>query len=240
VPQEEAEQDPERGPLRRCVVTRVQGERRSMLRFVVAPDGTVVPDLAARLPGRGIWLSARADVLSNPRLHSAFARAARRKVAMPDDLALCVEAGLRRRLVDLLGFARRAGQAVAGFQKVQEWLAAGRAALIVQASDGSTEERQRLIGRHRTVPVITPLPSASLGQVFARDVAVHVAVTAGGLAESLMIDAARLAGLGVGKAADTGTGCAETGFAEAGFAETGCDGAAGMNAPALNEDLDDR
>ena len=166
-----------------------------MIRLVVSPDGVVVPDLSARLPGRGIWLSARRDVLDSPRLHQAVSRAARMRVVVPEDLADQVRLGLRRRIVDLIGFARRAGQAVAGFQKAREWLAAGRAALVVQASDGSVDERSRLLGGRADVAVVAPVDAGSLGRVFGRDRAVHAVVAPGRLAECLKIEAARLAGL---------------------------------------------
>ena len=139
------EDEPERGPLRRCVITREQGERERMLRFVIGPERRVVPDLAARLPGRGIWLSARADVVENAKLRGAFARAARGPVIVPADLLALLQAGLAGRVGDFVGFARRAGEAVAGFTKAREWLVSGRAVLVLEASDGSVDERARLL-----------------------------------------------------------------------------------------------
>ena len=187
--------EPESGPLRRCIVTRAQGERARMLRFVVAPDRTVVPDLGAKLPGRGMWLSARRDVLEAARTKGAFPRVARRPVAVPPDLLNQVEAGLLRRVTELLGLARRAGQAVSGFQKGREWLYAGRAGLVVQALDGSPDERQRFLSGARDVPVATPLRAAALGAVFGRDHVVHSVLSRGRLAEALAIETERLAGI---------------------------------------------
>jgi uncharacterized protein len=165
-----------------------------MIRFVVGPDRMIVPDLAARLPGRGIWLSARRDVIETARTRGAFAKAARGAVTIPPDLPSVLQAGLARRIGDLLGFARRAGQAVSGFQKGREWLQAGRAGLVVQASDGSLEERMRFVGG-REVAVVAPLTAASLGAVFGRDHVVHVAVAAGKLADAIAIETERLAGV---------------------------------------------
>jgi predicted RNA-binding protein YlxR (DUF448 family) len=228
---------PERGPLRRCVVTRAQGDRAAMLRFVVGPGGVLVPDLAARLPGRGIWLSARADVINSPRTRQAFSRAARARIDVPDDLASRVITGLRARIGDLIGFARRAGQAVAGYQKAQEWLVAGRAALIIQARDGSIEERARFLGvRASSVAVIAPLPAAALGRVFGRDETVHVAVAAGRLAESLRIEAARLSGvLGEPDGNAAAPAVAHPPVAELGPAEVGL---GGVDGAARHEDTD--
>jgi predicted RNA-binding protein YlxR (DUF448 family) len=175
-------------------VTRERLAKERMIRFVVAPDRLLVPDLAARLPGRGIWLSARGDVIETARTRGAFAKAARGSVTVPPDLLSVLQSALVRRIGDHLGLARRAGQAVAGFAKAREWLQTGRAALMVQAVDGSADERARLIGAWPG-PVVSPLSAAELGAIFGRDHAVHVAVADGKLAERIHQEAARLAGL---------------------------------------------
>lgn len=189
------EDEPEAGPLRRCIVTRERGERGRMLRFVVGPDRQIVPDLQAKLPGRGIWLSARRDVLETARSRNAFARAARAPVVVPPQLTQLVEDLLTRRVTELLGLARRAGQANYGFERAREWLACGRAGLVIQASDGSRDERSRFLSGRRDVPVATPLPAASLGTVFGRDHVVHIVVAPGRLAEALQLETDRLAGV---------------------------------------------
>jgi len=194
-PEREPEADPEKGPLRRCIVTRAQGERERMIRFVLAPDRQVVPDLAARLPGRGMWLSARADVLETARAKGAFARAARGPVSVPADLDVLLRAGLQRRVGEFLGLARRAGQAVAGFAKARELLISGRCAGLLQAADGSEDERRRLASGARNVWVAWPLDAASLGAVFGRDHVVHVALVKGRLADALAAEVERLGGM---------------------------------------------
>lgn len=195
LPEDDAE---ERGPWRRCAITRARLPKEQMIRFVISPDRIVIPDLAARLPGRGIWLSARGDVLEKARVQGKlvgyFARAARGPVTVPPDLPETLRAGLLRRFAELLGLTRRAGQAVAGFQKAREWVRDGRVGLIVQAADGSEDERARLLGG-RNLPVVAPLDAVSLGAVFGRDHAVHVAVAPGRLADALRAEAERIAGL---------------------------------------------
>jgi hypothetical protein len=171
-----------------------------MIRFVVAPDRALVPDLTATLPGRGIWLSACGDVLEGARakggLGRAFARAARGPVTVPPDLPALLEAALVRRIGELLGLARRAGQAVAGFDKAREWLRTGRCRLILQASDGSAAERARFLsGAREGITVLAPLEASVLGRVFGRDHVVHVAIAPGRLGERLAIEAGRLGGL---------------------------------------------
>jgi predicted RNA-binding protein YlxR (DUF448 family) len=186
------EEEPETGPLRRCIQTRDVQPKERMLRFVLGPGREIVPDIAGKLPGRGMWLSARGDVLETALSRGAFMRAARGQVTLPSDLRARIEDGLRGRVRDLLGLARRAGQAVSGWQSAREWLQAGRAGLLVQAADGSLAERARFGGRD--IPAVTPLSAAELGIVFGRDHAVHVVVAPGRLADAIRFEAERLAG----------------------------------------------
>lgn len=217
--------EPETGPLRRCVITRDRLPKEHMIRFVVGPDRTIVPDLAARLPGRGIWLSACRDVLQSENadqegrqqqkpaggsaqrhLTRAFARAARGPVSVPPDLYGLLQAALIRRISDTLGLARRAGQAVAGFEKARELLRLGQSKLVLQAVDGSEAERRRFLSvLGPGLTVIDPLPGEILGRIFGRDYVVHVAIAPGKLAESLAMDAGRLAGLKNGSARAMGS-----------------------------------
>ncbi len=187
-------EEPEKGPLRRCLVTRERLPKEAMLRFVLSPDRLVVCDLAGRLPGRGMWLSAKADVIERAATRGAFAKAARGSVHVPPDLRARIEDGLRGRVRDLIGFARRAGQAVSGWQAAREVLQAGQAGLVVQASDGSLAERERLLGLRR-VASVAPLNAEELGALFGRDRAVHVVIAPGKLADGIAAEAARLAGV---------------------------------------------
>ena len=165
-----------------------------MVRFVVGPDNMIVPDIVGRLPGRGIWLSADRNTIKTACAQNLFARAARQAVVVDDQLAERVESLLVRRCTELLGLARRAGQAIAGFVKVQGWLRGGQAALLLAASDGAEDGRNKLQRIARDVPVISLLKAAELGGPFGRDQTVHAAIAPGGLAEKFVETAARLSG----------------------------------------------
>ena len=126
----------------------------------------------------------------------AIARAARGPVQVPPDLPVVLETALIRRIGDLLGLARRAGQAIAGFEKARDWMRTHPVGLVLQASDGSEAERARFRSAvPDTVPVLAPLTGAELGRMFGHDNVVHVAVAPGRLAEAIVMDAERLAGL---------------------------------------------
>jgi uncharacterized protein len=182
------------GPHRRCIATGVVGSVDGMVRMVLAPDGTVVPDLAGRLPGRGFWLSARRDAVKTACDKNLFAKAARARATVPDGLDRQIERQLARRCQDLLGFARRAGGAVAGFEKAAARLRAGGAGLIFEAADGASGGRAKITAMARGVPIADVLTSAELGAALGREAAVHVVVDAGPIADKLGREVGRLRG----------------------------------------------
>lgn len=183
-----------RSPLRRCVVTGAVQGKEGMIRFAVADDGTLVPDLEERLPGRGYWITAERPVLVRALARAAFARAARRPVRAEPDLADRVGGLLARRCLDMLGLARRAGQVVAGFEKVREALAAGRAGVLLAASDGASDGRAKLRGLAAGLPVVELFDAAALGAALGRDIAVHAAIAPGRLAERFLAECRRYRG----------------------------------------------
>jgi uncharacterized protein len=181
-------------PMRRCIGTMTVRPRRELLRFVVAPDGMLVPDVEGRLPGRGLWLTPRRDIISQAAAKKVFSRAARQPVIVPEDLAQRTETLLARRCGELVGLARRAGAAVAGYEKVREALRAGRVGVLLAASDGAANGRDKLRALAPALPLIEVLTGAELGAAFGRDHTVHGAVAPGRLAEHLLRESARLAG----------------------------------------------
>jgi predicted RNA-binding protein YlxR (DUF448 family) len=182
--------------LKRCIVSNVKMPTDKMVRFVVGPDEEIVADIEARLPGRGFWLSARRDVIHTAYAKRFFAKAARAKVKVPADLAARVERLLVRRCQDLIGLARRAGQAVAGFAKVEAWLKSGKpAGVLLAAVDGAEDGRKKVRAWAEGLPVVVALDADELGMAFSRDRAVHVIVAPGRLAKNLLATARRLEGL---------------------------------------------
>lgn len=184
--------DTDAGPRRRCVVTGEERPRAELVRFVVGPDGTVVPDIDARLPGRGMWTLARRDAVEQAAARRLFARAAKQPVRVEPDLADRVETLLRRRCVEGLGLARRAGQAAAGFERARDWLRQGKCGALAVAADASAEGRRKLAAGD--LPVADSLRAEELGAAFGVEAATYVAIAPGALAGRIVTDAARLAG----------------------------------------------
>jgi predicted RNA-binding protein YlxR (DUF448 family)/ribosomal protein L30E len=187
--------DRESGPERRCFVSGERRPKQDLLRFVVGPGGEIVFDAAERLPGRGLWLTADRDMIRTAASKRLFSKAARQAVTVPEGLEETVAAGLKRRCLERLGLARRAGLVTAGFEKVQSQARAGRTALLLEAADGAADGRRKLEALAPGVPVIDVFTGAELGQALGRDHAVHVGLEPGGLTAALIKEATRYAGV---------------------------------------------
>lgn len=189
----------EDGPERRCIVTGESQPAAGLIRFVVGPDGQVVPDLRGKLPGRGIWVTADRAALTKAAAKGHFARAARAKVTVPDGLADLIESALSRQVTDLISMARKSGDAVAGYEKVKAWLDREEAQILIQATNGSERGKSKLSTPHfgRYIGWLT---AEELGLAFGRQTVIHAALRAGGLARRVVDEAQRLKGLRVGDA----------------------------------------
>lgn len=165
---------PSTGPQRTCIVTGETGAPERMIRFVVGPEGDVVPDLARRLPGRGLWVKAERAAVEQAVAKNLFARAARASVKPAVDLAERVERLLLEQALADLGRARRAGRAVAGFVKVEQMVGQRRVGLLVVADEADGDGLGKL--KATGLPMARLGDAAALGGIFGREQAVYVAV----------------------------------------------------------------
>lgn len=191
---DEAEGD---GPLRRCIVTRAELSQDDMIRFVLAPDGAPVPDLARRLPGRGAWVTARRDVVAEAVRISAFAKSFKRPVRAAGDLPDQIERLLVRRLGETLSLANKAGLVVAGFAKVEAVITSGRAKVLFHARDGAEDGIRKLDHRLHAIggddiPAIRELDIHDLSLALGRENVVHAALEDGGATRRVLAEALRL------------------------------------------------
>lgn len=182
-------------PERRCLATGVSGPTKGMVRFVVGPDAQVLPDLAGKLPGRGMWVTADREALEKVIKKGLFSRAAKTKVNVSEDLADQVVNLLRQRLGSRIAMARKAGLAICGLEKVKTALETGKAKLLVQASDGSERAKRELRPPNGEETRIQCLSSNELGLAFGRDNVIHAAIMPGGISKRVLLEANRLIGL---------------------------------------------
>ena len=179
---------------RRCLVTGEVQPKAGLIRFVLGPEGMVAPDLAEKLPGRGFWLTADRAIIERAVAKGLFSRGAKAPAKPPEGLVDLLEAGLARRVVDLVSLGRKSGRAVAGFEKVKDWLAAGKVKVLLQASDGSERGKGKL-WTPEGARWFGCLTASELGLAFGRDHVIHSALSRGGLADKIIRDAGRLNGL---------------------------------------------
>ena len=183
---------------RRDIVSGQVMDEAALVRFVAGPDGAVVPDLARKLPGRGMWVAADRASVAAATKKGLFARSAKAKLSASPDLPDQVEALLRRRVLDGLGLAKRAGDLISGFEKVAAALGAGKAAWLIEAADGAADGRRKISNVARKSPnppqVIGLFTAEELGLALGGENVIHTAFLAGRGAGRWTEDVRKLAG----------------------------------------------
>jgi uncharacterized protein len=173
---------------RMCIVTREVLDEEALIRFVRSPEGTVVPDLKRKLPGRGVWVALDRMKVAEAQSRNLFARGFGGQSSAPEGLADQVGVLLRQQAVSLLSLARKAGEALAGFMKVEEALRKGPVRVLLHASDASDDGAKKLDRLKQPETLISQYFAAQdLDLAFGRGNVVHAAVAAGGLAEKLVL-----------------------------------------------------
>ena len=127
------------GSERTCIVTGTKDVPEAMLRFALSPEGSVVPDIRRKLPGRGVWTRLSFETVNRAAAKQAFSRAFRTKADAPASLADTVDALLERDALASLSIANKAGLVVAGAVKVDAAVEAGGVVALIQASDGAPD-----------------------------------------------------------------------------------------------------
>ena len=169
-----------------CIVTREVKDEAELIRFVRSPDGVAVPDLGRKLPGRGVWVSLDSKILAEAVRKKLFSRGFAAETTMPPDLPDMVAKVLRQLALSLLSLAKKAGEAVAGFMKVEEMLGRGRAKLLFRGTDAALDGCRKLDKLAEPgVQRIVLFERRELDLAFGRPNVVHAAVAKGGLAEKL-------------------------------------------------------
>jgi uncharacterized protein len=182
--------------MRMCAVSRQVRPIDELIRFVISPQGDVVPDLKRKLPGRGMWLAASRGVVAEAVRRHQFSKAFKRELRIPQTLPADLEALLVRSVVEALGIAAKARQIVAGFGKVESALREGTVEVLIHASDGAADGIRKLDmlarqnegnrGAKPQIPVVTALKSTELDLALTRSNVIHAALLAGPASKSFL------------------------------------------------------
>ena len=179
--------------MRMCAVTREVRPIGELIRFVVSPQGEVIPDLKRRLPGRGLWVSASRQAVAEAVRRNQFSKGFKREIRASATLPADTEALLVRSATEALAIAAKARQVVSGFSKVEGALAQGQAQALIHASDGAADGIRKLdaivrqkrgnIGESQDFPqdfpIVNVLTSAELDLALGRSNVIHAALLAG-------------------------------------------------------------
>ena len=129
---------------RTCIVTKAEQSPDEMIRFVVGPDKQVFPDLQRKLPGRGVWVSAKRELLEQAVAKKLFARGFKDKVKAEDNLPQLVEDIMRQTSLQALAMTKKAGLVATGQAKAEAMIREGAALALLQASDAGTDGVKKL------------------------------------------------------------------------------------------------
>ena len=183
---------------RKCLVSGETLSETQLLRIAIAPDDTLVPDIAAKLPGRGMWISPDRAAIEQAMRKRLFNRSAGKAVHPPEDLADQFERLLSDRVLNLLGLARRVGTLALGSDAARLALKAGKPAMRFEASDGAADGRRKLDGLARSlwgeVPVVGCFSAEQLGQATGRGPVVHAVLPKGVHTDSISEAVRKLSG----------------------------------------------
>ena len=179
--------------MRMCAVSREVRPIDELIRFVLSPEGAVVPDLKRKLPGRGLWVTATRTRVAEAVRRNQFSRGFKRDVRATATLADDTEKLLVRSVIDALAMAAKASQVVSGFGKVEDALREGgaksRVLALIHASDGAPDGIRKLDaivlqmdgnhGESPIFPIVTALTSEELDLALGRSNVIHAALLAG-------------------------------------------------------------
>jgi hypothetical protein len=184
--------------VRSCALSRMRRPKDELIRFVLGPDGTVVPDLKEKLPGRGVWLTAARDTVAEAAKRNLFARALKTETKVPEGLAAQVDRLLTESALSSLALANKAGEAVFGQAKIEEALAKGRVIALIHAREAAEDGCRKLDGKAKGMRAGSPIPTIrafgtdELGLASGRTNVIHAAVIQGGAARKFLAAAARV------------------------------------------------
>jgi predicted RNA-binding protein YlxR (DUF448 family) len=184
----------EAGRLRQCALTRARRPAGELIRFCLDPQGNVVPDLKAQLPGRGVWITATREAVEEAVRKGVFARGFSRTVAADASLAEQVEALLEKAALDRVSLANKAGLVTSGFTRVTERLTGGDVAVLIHAADAAPGGREKIDWKAGSLPhaVVDCFTSSQLDLALGWSNVIHAAVSKGGACDSFLRAVARL------------------------------------------------
>ena len=192
---------------RMCALTRAEKPVAELIRFVLGPDGVLVPDTEAKAEGRGVWISLSRAAVAEAVKKKVFARSLKTEVRLPDDLPGLTQLRLEQRYLSALGMAQQDPNATAVYRQVRALIDTGKLIALITATDAAEEGRSKMVGPLKAlhyaaaeediigfvVPHFELLSSEQMGLALGLENVIHAALTRGAAAQAAVEKARRLA-----------------------------------------------
>jgi predicted RNA-binding protein YlxR (DUF448 family) len=183
-----------------CVVSREVRPVEGLIRYVIGPDGAIVPDIKRNLPGRGLWVSATRKAVDQAVKRNLFAKGFKREIRADAALGDVTDRLLERAALDSLAIAGKASEVAAGFTKVEAAIGNGGLVGLLHAADGSADglrKLEALLRRNdqdyiREIPVIRAFTGAQLDLALGRSNVIHAALLAGPASQGFLTRCQRM------------------------------------------------
>lgn len=187
---------PRHEPQRTCLGCRAARRKDDLLRFVIAPDGALVPDVLAKLPGRGAYTCFSRECVTKAVTRRQFSRAFRGEVKVPlaEELVAQIAERLEDRLASYLALANKAGKVVSGSDMVVERLRrGGGVGVVLLAGDISADigEKVAHLADREGVPCLRFLDKDRFGGLLGKGLRSVVAILGSGFVPSILKEAER-------------------------------------------------
>ena len=183
---------PKQPPKRKCLVTGFTIEKKALMRFVVSPENNLIADINQNLPGKGYWVTADRELILKALKKNILFKAIKKQVNIDNNVLDQIELQIKKKIINQISLCRKSGMAIFGFDKIKSALARESIELLIQAIDGSTKEKKRILTK--SIPNIIDgcLTGSDLGKAFGREKVIHCAILRSGFVEIINFDANRL------------------------------------------------
>ena len=179
-------------PMRKCLVTGENCERKDLIRFVIDPKNRLIADIDQTLPGRGYWVKIDRQIIVKALQENIFLKTIKKKISIDMNLILSIEDQIKQKIIQHISMSRKAGKVIFGFEKIKSTLLTNTIKLLIQAKDGSEKEKKRILTKSIPLIIDNCLTGYELGKPFGRERVIHCAVLESGFCEKIIFFANRL------------------------------------------------
>ena len=178
--------------LRKCIVSGKSLDKNKLLRFTLSPEAEVIPDFKKKLPGKGFYVTNSINILNKAIEGNVFAKVCKQKVKVSSDLPVMVEHILRKRALDAISLARKAGCLVTGMDKVVEALKKEKVAFVLEAVDAGNDGKQKIAHMAKELEIFRLFETEELDKALNKTNTVHAAFLKGEMAKMVREEFCRL------------------------------------------------